>query len=89
MVVSIGANGDFSAGHVAGVGAITLDGAAATTGQVTLTGITAGGNVTVSMGAGTGALTMASSLTLARLRSMHRTLVEQSMQPQLLPLVQL
>ena len=36
-----------------------MDGAAATTGAVTLTGISAGGNVTVSMGAGAGSLTMA------------------------------
>ena len=51
--VSIGTAGDFSAGNIATQGAFTLDGAAASTGSVTLTGVTAGGNLTISMGTGT------------------------------------
>ena len=50
--MSIGTAGDFSAGNIATQGAFTLDGAAASTGSVTLTGVTAGGNLTISMGAG-------------------------------------
>ena len=42
--VSIGTAGDFSAGNIATQGAFTPDGAAASTGSVTLTGVTAGGN---------------------------------------------
>ena len=37
--------------------AFTVDAAASQSGAVTITGVTAGGNLTISMGAGTGALT--------------------------------
>ena len=38
-----------TAANIATQGAFTLDGAAASTGSVTLTGVTAGGNLTISM----------------------------------------
>ena len=44
-------------------GTFTLDGAAATTGQTTITNVTAGGGITVSMGTGTGDITIASGAT--------------------------
>ncbi len=52
VVVSMGTTGTSVHFHIAGVGAVTLDGGAATTGQVTITGVTAGGNVTAFHGAG-------------------------------------
>ncbi len=63
IVVSVGTNGDFSAGHVGTLAAFTVDAASSQSGAVTITGVSAGGNLTVSMGAGTGALTMNSSVT--------------------------
>ena len=60
IVVSVGSNGDFSAGTLASIGALTVDAAAATSGSITLTSVTAGGNATISMGAGTGSLTLTS-----------------------------
>ena len=61
--VSMGSEGYFSASVIGTAGSFTLDGAAATTGQATIQGISAGGAITVSMGAGTGAVTLISSVT--------------------------
>jgi len=61
--VSIGTAGDFSANQIATQGAFTLDGAAASTGAITLNGITAGGNLTISMGTGTGGIVLTSGIT--------------------------
>jgi len=61
--ISMGAEGYFSASTIGTAGSFTLDGAAATTGQTTIQGISAGGGVTVAMGTGTGGVTLVSSIT--------------------------
>ena len=55
VVVSLGSQGDFSAADVVTIGgAFTLDASNASTGQITIGSISAGGNASVIMGAGTG-----------------------------------
>jgi hypothetical protein len=55
VVVSLGSSGDFSAADVVTIGgAFTLDASNASTGAVTIGSISAGGNASVIMGAGTG-----------------------------------
>jgi hypothetical protein len=61
--LSIGSNGDYSAGLIEVASTYTLDGSRATTGLITLTGISAGGNVSVSGGKGSGELVMTSAFT--------------------------
>jgi len=63
VTVSVGSNGDFSAKDIVAGGNVTFDAAASTTGQIVLTGISADGNVTVSMGTGTGQISMGGTVT--------------------------
>ena len=62
--MSVGTSGDYSAKDTVAAGNVTFDAAAATTGAITLTGLSAGNNVTISMGTGTGGITLASAMVL-------------------------
>ena len=57
----MGTEGYFSASTIGTAGSFTLDGAAPTTGQTTIQGITA--SITISMGTGSGGITLASGAT--------------------------
>ena len=63
MTVSMGSEGHFGAGTIGTFGSLTVDGANSTTGQLTLQAVTAVGNVTVSMGTGSGGIVMADTTT--------------------------
>ena len=57
LLLSTGSAGDFSAvRQIHTTGAVTVDGAAATTGSVAFTTLSASGAVTLSMGSGTGGI---------------------------------
>ena len=59
----IGPEGHFSASVIGTNASITLDAANATTGQITMQKLSAGAGITVSMGAGSGGISMVSSVT--------------------------
>ena len=64
MTVSMGSEEHFSASTIGTFGSLTVDGANSTTGQLTLQAVTAVGNVTVSMGTGSGGIVMADTTTV-------------------------
>ena len=66
VVISAGSAGDVSAGTIHTTGAVTIDGANATTGAVSLITVSASGAVTIQMGAGSGALAATTNITSAK-----------------------
>ena len=63
LLYQLGSEGHFSASVIGTNASFTLDAANASTGQITSQKLSAGGGITVSMGTGTGGITMVSSVT--------------------------
>ena len=58
VAISVGPKGQFSANDIATQGKFDIDAGASTSGNIILNSVTAGGNLSIAMGTGTGGLTL-------------------------------